>query len=123
MMAGRKALFSYVFVRVLTAGLGALSLHITYRIFWEDLFGWLRYNSGTQLLLEVAASILCVAAVSTLWFVVRPSERLAGYMGAGLHFLSFSLLLIGGGVSLILFYTGWAVVYLMTSEKKVAKQV
>ena len=110
------------FFRVLTAGLGALSLHIAYRIFREDLFGSFSYNSGSQLLLEVAASILCLAAVSTLWLVVRPSDRRVGYFAAGLHFLSFSLLLIGGAVSLILFYTGWAVVHLLASEKKVAKQ-
>lgn len=102
---------------MLTAGLGALSLHIGYRIFWEDLFGSFSYNSGSQLLMHVAAIFLGIAAVSTLWFAVRPSERWVGYVGAGLHFLSFSLLLIGGAVSLILFYTGWAVVHLLASEK------
>lgn len=110
-------MISQVFLRVLTAGLGALSLHIGYRIFWEDLFGSFSYNSGSQLLMHVAAIFLGIAAVSTLWFAVRPSERWVGYVGAGLHFLSFSLLLIGGAVSLILFYTGWAVVHLLASEK------
>lgn len=113
---------SQIFPRVLAAGLGAFNLFIAYRLFSGQLFGSFRTYSGSQLMLEAAASMLCVAAISNLWLVVQPMQRRVGYVAVGLYFLTFALLLIGGGVSLYLLFGGLTVLYLLTQESTVANQ-
>lgn len=119
---GRSALTSPVFPRVLAAGFGALNFFVAYRIFSGQLFGSFRTYSGSQLTLEAAASMLWIAAISSSWFVVQPTQRRAGYVAVGLYFLSFALLFIGGGVSLYLLFGGLTVLYLLTQKSTVAKQ-
>lgn len=120
-LEGRNALTSPDFPRVLAAGLGAFNLFIAHRLFSGQLFGSFRTYSGSQLMLEAAASMLCIAAITNLWFVVQPTQRRAGYVAVGLYFLSFALLLIGGGVSLYLLFGGMTVLYLLTQASTVAE--